>query len=74
MKFKYKVEISTNLWIPPGSHICYHSSRPWCTPFILLQKGQIRAQEQQGCDWPLSKGRAGGEAGARMSGMLPDSG
>ena len=30
-------------------------------------KGQIRALEQKGCDWPLSKGRAGGEAGARIS-------
>ena len=26
----------------------------------------------KGCDWPLLKGRVGGEAGTRMSGALPD--
>ena len=48
---------------------------PGGSPFYTTTKiGQIGAQEHKGCDWPLSKGRGGGESGARMSGTLPDSG
>ena len=32
------------------------------------------ALEQNGCDWILLKGKAGGEAGTRMFGTLPDTG
>ena len=40
MKLKYKVEISTNLWIPISSHIYSHSKRePWHTPFMMVPAG-----------------------------------
>ena len=46
-----KVKVNTNLWIPPGHHICltfnnlahiicYGTER---SPFVLPQKGDIRA-------------------------------
>ena len=54
----------------------------WFTSFVMApeghpfyaatEKGQIRAWEQKGYDWPLSKGKASGKVGAWMSGMLPD--
>ena len=83
IKLKYNVEISTNMWIPLSSHIYSHRSRPWCTSFVMAPEGLSfystmkrvdRGTGMKGYDWPLSKGRAGGEAGARMSGTLPDSG
>ena len=44
-------------------------------PFYSSMKmGGSGYWNEKGCDWPLSKGKAGGEAGARMSGMLPDTG
>ena len=39
MKLKYKVEISTNLWIPQSSHIYSHRSRPWCTSILMAPEG-----------------------------------
>ena len=40
MKSKYKVEISTNLWIPLNSHIYIHSKRkPWHTSFVMAPAG-----------------------------------
>ena len=83
MKSKYKIEISTNLWIPLSSHIYSQRSRSWCTSFVMtpegspfyitMKRGRSEHRSEKGCDWSLSKGRACGEAGARMSGMVPDS-
>ena len=40
MKLKYKVEINTNLWIPPSSHIYTHSKwKPWHTSFVMAPEG-----------------------------------
>ena len=38
------------------------------------KKGWNGAWECKGCDWPLSKCRAGGKGWAWISGMLPDTG
>ena len=43
-------------------------------PVKNYKKGQSRTEKWEGYDWPLSKGRADRAAGARMYGMLPDSG
>ena len=85
MKLKYKVEISTNLWIPLSYHIYIDSKRkPWHTSFVMApagppfytstKRGRSEHNDKRGWGWPLSKGRAGGEAGARISGTLPDTG
>ena len=39
MKLKYKVGISTNLWIPLSSHIYFHRSKPWHTSFMMALQG-----------------------------------
>ena len=39
MKSNYKVETSTNLWIPLSSHIYSQRSRPWHKSFMMAPEG-----------------------------------
>ena len=78
-----KVKANTSLWIPPSHHICLtfntlvhiivDSTRR--SPFLCChEKVKIREQDQKGCDWQLSKGKADGNVGAWMSCIPPDTG
>ena len=39
IEVQIEIEISTNLWIPLGSHIYSHSKNPWCTSFVMAPVG-----------------------------------
>ena len=84
MKSEDNVEISTNLWIPLSSHIYTHSKRkPWHTSFVMALAGPpfYNTMKRGGSEYRNERAVIGhfqkvglGEAGPRMSGILPDSG